>query len=70
MSGLADLSTLSGLEQLRAIFAGATGYKGIVRTLDLRPISAEEGSVTLGANATNFETYLRGPSSARLIVTA
>ena len=36
---------LSGLDQLRAIFAGETGYQGIVKTLDLRPVSAEEGVV-------------------------
>ena len=33
---------LSGLEQLRAIFAGKTGYEGIAKTLDLGPVSTEE----------------------------
>jgi hypothetical protein len=40
-----DLSALSDLEQLRAIFSGETGYEGIVKTLDLRAVSAEEGFV-------------------------
>jgi acyl-coenzyme A thioesterase PaaI-like protein len=41
----ADLATLSGLDQLRAVFAGRTGYEGIVKTLDRRPASVEEGFV-------------------------
>lgn len=36
---------LSGVEQVRAITEGHTGYKGIVATLDLKPISVEEGFV-------------------------
>jgi uncharacterized protein (TIGR00369 family) len=49
MNELADLSALSGLEQLRAIFAGQTGYEGIVKTLGLRPVSADEGFVVFEA---------------------
>jgi hypothetical protein len=33
MNSISDLSALPGLEQLRAIFAGKTGYEGIVKTL-------------------------------------
>ena len=40
-----DGDALSGLEQIRAIFAGKTGYQGIVKTLGLCPVSAEEGFV-------------------------
>jgi acyl-coenzyme A thioesterase PaaI-like protein len=43
----ADLATFPGLEQLRAIFAGRTGYEGIVKTLGRRPVSVEEGFVVL-----------------------
>ena len=45
MSAAAHLEAPSGLDQLRAIFAGQTGYEGIVKTLDLYPVSAEEGLV-------------------------
>jgi uncharacterized protein (TIGR00369 family) len=45
MNAVLDMPVLSGLEQLEAIFAGRTGYEGIGKTLDLRPISAEEGFV-------------------------
>ena len=41
----ADLATLPGLDQLRAIFAGRTAYEGIVKTLGRRPASVEEGFV-------------------------
>lgn len=41
----AQFATLSGLEQLRAIFAGDTGYNGMVQTMGLRPIGAEHGEV-------------------------
>ena len=47
-----DLSTLSGIEQLRAIFAGRTGYEGIVKTFDLHPVSAEEGLVVFEGSPT------------------
>ena len=52
MNAVADMPTLSGLEQLRAIFAGRTGYEGIVKTLDLRPVSAEEGFVVFEGSPT------------------
>ena len=52
MSELAAFATLSGLEQLRAIFAGETGYEGIVKTLDLRPVAAEEGFVAFEGSPT------------------
>jgi uncharacterized protein (TIGR00369 family) len=38
-----EFRALSGLDQLRAIFAGETDYEGIIKTLGLRPVSAEEG---------------------------
>ena len=41
----ADLATLPGLDHLRAIFAGRTGYEGIVKSFDRRPTSVEEGFV-------------------------
>ena len=37
MDVTAELTRLSGLQQLQAIFAGKTGYAGIVKTLDLHP---------------------------------
>src|SRR3984893_1713954 len=52
MNAVPDLATLSGLEQLRAIFAGVTGYEGIIKTLDLRPVSAEEGFVVFEGSPT------------------
>jgi uncharacterized protein (TIGR00369 family) len=42
---MAQMTELSGLDRIRAIFAGETGYEGIVKTLDLHPVSAEEGFV-------------------------
>ena len=52
MNALAELAGLSGLEQLRAIFAGRTGYDGIVNLLDLHPVSAEEGLVVFEGSPT------------------
>jgi uncharacterized protein (TIGR00369 family) len=52
MNDIADISTLSGLEQLRAIFAGRTGYEGIIKTLQLHPVSAEEGFVVFAGSPT------------------
>src|SRR5262245_66183107 len=52
MNTAAQLAELSGLDQIRAIFAGATGYEGIVKTLDLHPVSAEEGFVVFEASPT------------------
>src|SRR5277367_6091966 len=43
MNATEEVLALSGLEQIRAIFAGKTGYEGIVKTLDIHPVSAEEG---------------------------
>jgi uncharacterized protein (TIGR00369 family) len=45
MNAFAKFPDASGLEQLRAIFDGSAGYQGIVQTLKLRPVSAEEGLV-------------------------
>lgn len=36
---------LSGLERIRAVADGSTGYKGIVHTLGLKPVTVEEGFV-------------------------
>jgi uncharacterized protein (TIGR00369 family) len=52
MNAIPDLSTLSGIEQLHAIFAGRTGYEGIVKTFDLHPVSAEEGFVVFEGSPT------------------
>ena len=43
----ADLATLPGLDQLRAVFAGRSGYEGIVKTPGRRPASVEEGFIML-----------------------
>ncbi len=43
MNASVELTALSALDQIRAIFAGKTGYEGIVKTLDLHPVSAEKG---------------------------
>jgi hypothetical protein len=45
MDVISEFTKLSGLQQLQAIFAGETGCTGIVKTLDLHPVSAEEGCV-------------------------
>jgi uncharacterized protein (TIGR00369 family) len=45
-------SALSGLDQIRAIFAGKLGYEGIVKTLALVPVSAEEGFVVFEGSPT------------------
>jgi hypothetical protein len=42
MDAISEFIKLSGLQQLQTIFAGKTGYKGIVKTLDLHSFSAEE----------------------------
>ncbi len=36
---------LSGLEQLRRVFEGKTGYEGIVKLLNIRPVELEAGRV-------------------------
>ena len=51
---------LSGRDQIRAIFAGETGYEGIVKTLDLRPVSAEEGFVVFEGSPTQVVYNLMG----------
>ncbi len=35
----------SGLDQLRALFSGATAYQGIVKLLNIRPVEVEPGRV-------------------------
>jgi uncharacterized protein (TIGR00369 family) len=52
MNAMADMPSLSGIEQLRAIIAGRTGYEGIVKTLDIHPVSAEEGFVVFEGSPT------------------
>ena len=52
MSATVDGGALSGLEQIRAIFAGKTGYEGIVKTLALHPVAAEEGFVAFEGSPT------------------
>jgi uncharacterized protein (TIGR00369 family) len=50
MNAIAKYPEISGLEQLRAIFDGRADYEGIVQTLKLKPVSAEEGMVTFEGN--------------------
>ena len=52
MDATTELTGLSGLQQLQAIFAGKTGYAGIVKTLHLHPVSAEEGFVVFEGSPT------------------
>ena len=52
MDTMAHAAPHSGLDQIRAIFAGRTGYEGIVKTLDLRPVSAEEGFIVFEGSPT------------------
>jgi hypothetical protein len=52
MNAPVELSDLSGLDQIRAIFAGKTGYQGMVKTLNLHPVSAEEGFVVFEGSPT------------------
>ena len=52
MDALAKATALSGLDQIRAIFAGETDYEGIVKMLDLHPVSAEEGFVVFEGSPT------------------
>jgi uncharacterized protein (TIGR00369 family) len=52
VKALATLSGLSGIEQLRAIFSGRTGYEGIVKTFALNPVSVEEGLVVFEGSPT------------------
>jgi uncharacterized protein (TIGR00369 family) len=50
MNAITKFPEMSGLEQLRAIFDGSAGYNGIVHTLKLKPVSAEEGLVVFEGN--------------------
>src|SRR5258707_5293900 len=52
MNAVADIQHLSGMEQLRAIFTGRTGYEGIIKTLDIHPVAAEEGFVAFEGSPT------------------
>ncbi len=52
MNALTQMPAMTGLEQLQAIFDGRAGYDGIVQTLGLRPVSAEEGFVVFEGNPT------------------
>lgn len=52
MNPMGPLTELSGLDRIRAIFAGETGYEGIVKTLDLHPVFAEEGVVAFEGSPT------------------
>lgn len=45
MNAPVELSAMSGLEQLHAIFDGRANYNGMVQTLGLKPVTAEEGFV-------------------------
>jgi hypothetical protein len=53
MDAISEFTKLSGLQQLQAIFAGKTGYTGIVKTLDLHSVSAEEGCVVFAGSPTS-----------------
>jgi uncharacterized protein (TIGR00369 family) len=52
MNAPVEFSALSGLDQIRAIFAGKAGHEGIVKTLNLHPVSAEEGFVVFAGSPT------------------
>ena len=52
MNAPVELSVLSGLDQIRAIFGGKTGYEGMVKTLNLHPVLAEEGFVVFEGTPT------------------
>jgi hypothetical protein len=52
MDAISDFTKLSGLQPLQAIFAGKTGYTGIVKTLDLHSVSAEEACVVFAGSPT------------------
>jgi len=45
MNAISDMSLLSGIEQVRAIYAGKAGYEGILKALNIHFVSAEEGLV-------------------------
>ena len=47
-----QMLAMSGLEQLQAIFDGRIVYEGIVQTLGLTPVSAEEGFVVFEGHPT------------------
>ena len=49
---LTNVLAPSGLGQLRAIFSGETGYEGIIKTLDLHPVSADDGIVVFEGSPT------------------
>lgn len=73
MNAIADLSRLSGIEQLRAIFSGRTGYEGIVKTFGLHPVSTEEGFVVFEGSPTeavyNPLGFVHGGYAATLLDT-
>ena len=50
MNAIAKFPELTGLEQLQEIFSGRAGYEGIVHTLKLTPVAAEEGLVIFEGN--------------------
>jgi uncharacterized protein (TIGR00369 family) len=52
MNTTGEMLSLSGIEQLRVIFAGGAGYEGIVKTPDLHPVSAKEGFVVFKGSPT------------------
>ena len=52
MTAPVESSALSGLDQIRAIFAGKRCHEGIVKTLNLHPVSAEEGFVVFEGSPT------------------
>ncbi|HEY7978955.1 MAG TPA: PaaI family thioesterase [Rhizomicrobium sp.] len=45
MNALTKFPEMTGLDQLKAIFDGRADYQGIVQTLKLTPVSAEDGFV-------------------------
>ena len=66
MSAAAQAAGLSGLDQIRAIFAGETGYEGMVKTLDLHPVSAEEGFVVFEGSPTRAVSTISAARSRPL----
>ena len=51
-----DFARLSGLEQMRAVASGATGWRGIGHTLGFRAVEVEEGRVVF-SGAPGPEVY-------------
>jgi len=52
MNNLTNVLAPTGLEQLRAISSGGTGYEGKIKTLHPHPVSADDGLVVFEGSPT------------------